>query len=624
MVRNLKLLASVAVILAMTVSCDKPDVVTPNENQEQNDNNNESGNTNGGTEGEGESIKLKGVTLTIEEINVNNVYFTGEVKQMTPDIIVGIHWDDAPIEHISNTTTISTTDFYDGKFVLYVDKLPSNSTIYYMPYVHRNGVTEYGDCLSFKTAKPTITVDKVEVYDSYAVFTGFTDLDDNSGGILCSTDKNISLKNYMAKLDPDYSPNYTYTLILSDLQKYTTYYYRTYYWDGGLDEYVYGEVASFSTGVHPYESEAIKDLSLTSAVDLSAQGTSNCYIVSKPGLYKFKAVKGNDPNQILSNASQPAIIWESLGTSAVPDIFDLISGVCFKNGYLIFQTSTTFKEGNSVIAVKDQNGTILWSWHIWMTDKPQAHVYKNNAGTMMDRNLGATSATPGDNGVFGLLYQWGRKDPFLGFTYVDFLDPKWDGIESNVARSTIVWDLPVESNISTGSIEYITAHPTTFIKVDDKNDWYYSTSSNTDNARWTTSETTKSIYDPCPVGWRVPDGGNDGVWAKAGFVTKLDDYTDFTNGAVELGDYGIYLNISSPSRTWYPSTGYLYKSDGELIRCTFDSFYGVYWSASPSNDGKYCFYFGICRNSYYNSYVYPLSNFSAAGGHAIRCQKESK
>lgn len=611
--RNIKLLASIVAVLAMIVSCDKPTLVAPNENQEQNDNKDESANTNGGAEGEGESTKLKGVTLTIEEINTTNVYFTGEAKQMAPDIIVGIYWDYAPIEHISETHIESTTDFYDGKFVLYIGGLPSNSTIYYMPYVHRNGVIEYGDCLSFKTAKPTMTVDNVEVYDSYAIFTGIANLDNGRGGILCSTNRDISLENYMTMLDPDtrYSEDYSYTHILSDLQKYTTYYYRTYYWDGGLDDYVYGEVASFSTGIHPYAS-AIKDLSLTSAKDLSAQGTSNCYIVSKPGLYKLKAVRGNDSNQILSNASQPAIIWESFGTDVEPDFMDLISGICFKDGYLIFQTAPTFKEGNSVIAVKDKNGTILWSWHIWMTDKPQEHVYKNDAGTMMDRNLGATSATPGEDGTAGLLYQWGRKDPFLGYA------------DGGAAKSTIVWEPPVESNISTGSIEYVTSHPTTFIKTEsikaDYKDWCYSASSNMDDNRWTTSETTKSIYDPCPWGWRVPDGGGDGVWAKAGDVYIGGTY-DLPNETVEIPDSssGIYLKISSPSRTWYPATG-SYYFDGVLY---YDESFCC-WSASPGN------YRGYCCFNYYADFMYhiisldPSSEISAGFGNAVRCQKESK
>ena len=48
-----------------------------------------------------------------------------------------------------------------------------------------------------------------------------------------------------------------------------------------------------------------------------------------------------------------------------------------------------------MIAAKDAEGKILWSWHIWMTDLPMGQVYWRNAGTMMDRNLGALSATPG-------------------------------------------------------------------------------------------------------------------------------------------------------------------------------------------------------------------------------------
>ena len=75
---------------------------------------------------------------------------------------------------------------------------------------------------------------------------------------------------------------------------------------------------------------------------------------------------------------------------------DLISGCCYEDGYIAFKTADTFKEGNAVIAAKDADGKILWSWHIWLTDQPEEHVYNNNAGTMMDRNLGATSATPGD------------------------------------------------------------------------------------------------------------------------------------------------------------------------------------------------------------------------------------
>ena len=90
-------------------------------------------------------------------------------------------------------------------------------------------------------------------------------------------------------------------------------------------------------------------------------------------------------------------------------------------------------------------------------------MYYNNAGTMMDRNLGVTSATPGDVGALGLLYQWGRKDPFLGSS----------SISSNIeAASTITWPSAVSSDSSNGTTEYAIANPTTFIIYNSSNyDW---------------------------------------------------------------------------------------------------------------------------------------------------------
>ena len=122
----------------------------------------------------------------------------------------------------------------------------------------------------------------------------------------------------------------------------------------------------------------------------------------------------------------------------------------------------------------------------------------------MDRNLGATSATPGSVGALGLFYQWGRKDPFLGSRSIS---------SSTKAASTLSWPSNVSSNSSDGTIAYATAHPTTFITCNSSNDdWYYTGSSSTDNTRW---QSSKTIYDPCPPGWRVPDGGDNGIWSKA-------------------------------------------------------------------------------------------------------------
>ena len=217
---------------------------------------------------------------------------------------------------------------------------------------------------------------------------------------------------------------------------------------------------------------------------------------------------------------------------------------------------------------------------------------------MMDRNLGATSATPGDVGALGLLYQWGRKDPFLG---------------SFKAKSTIIWPSAVSSDSSNGTIEYATAHPTTFITYNSSNyDWYYTGDSSTDNTRWTTSSSDKSIYDPCPAGWRVPDGGSNGVWARAlGSSSSFNNSSlwDSTNSGMNFsGKFG------SASTIWYPASGFREYSDGGL----YDVGFGLCWSASPSSYYAYFLYFGLTGNGF----VYPSYDYDRACGQSVRCLQE--
>ena len=335
--------------------------------------------------------------------------------------------------------------------------------------------------------------------------------------------------------------------------------------------------------------------------NLSSNGTANCYIVSKAGTYSFPTVKGNSTESVGQVASAN-VLWESFGTSTTPSVGDLIKSVSYQNGTITYTTADTFKEGNAVIAAKDASGNVLWSWHIWLTDQPQGQVYYNNAGTMMDRNLGATSATPGNVGALGLLYQWGRKDPFLSGSSISLDIP---------AKSTITWPSAVSSDSSTGTIAYAIANPTTFITYNSSNsDWYYTGSSSTDNTRWATSESNKSIYDPCPAGWRVPDGGENGVWSKAcGSGSYFRGYPyDGTNGGMNFsGKFG------SASTIWYPASGECFYTDGSLSSVGYG---GYYWSASPDDDGAYLLRFD------YDGLVDPSSYHRRAYGWSVRCLQE--
>ena len=333
--------------------------------------------------------------------------------------------------------------------------------------------------------------------------------------------------------------------------------------------------------------------------------TANCYIVSEAGDYKFKAThKGNSTSSTVGTINSAVVLWESFGTATAPSVGDLVKNVAYSDGYITF--TATAKEGNAVIAAKDASNKILWSWHIWLTDQPAEHMYANSAGTMMDRNLGATSATPGDVGALGLLYQWGRKDPFLGSSSTS---------SSTVALSTITWPSPVQVSTLPVDATYHIANPTTFITSNNSRqnyDWFFTSSSEYHNDRWPDSGSPKSIYDPCPAGWRVPDGGENGIWAKAhGSSTNYNSTYDSTKRGFDFsGDFG----ESSP--IWYPLQGQRGYDDGNL---KYVGLYGRYWSCSSPTGSPRAY---ILYTWYSGGAVNPMATTDRAHGLPVRCCKE--
>ena len=542
------------------------------------------------------------VNMFVREITQTAATISGNIPLTEKNVLeVGLLYSSSssdPKATTSGVNKVVLTDIIDadGNFTYKAENLLNESTHYYRYYIKQGSTStytygEYGEVSTFKTEKVPVTIEVESIDKNVVTFKGNVQF--SEPGVIeigvqyypkSTTSQSAGIQT---KAITEIFENGDFSVKVSGLLSDTEYYWQYYLLQNGVT--IVGLPQTFEIA-DLYNVQS--DLNISSASDLSSSVSANCYIVSNSGLYKFKTVKGNSSTSV-GNVASAAILWETFGTDTAPEFFDLISGVCYKDGYIAFQTADTFKEGNAVIAAKDASGNILWSWHIWLTDQPQEHVYKNDAGTMMDRNLGATSATPGDVGALGLLYQWGRKDPFLGSSSIR------DAVE---AKSTIAWPSSVSSDSSNGTIEYATAHPATFITYNISNtDWYYTGSQSTDNTRWTTSESSKSIYDPCPAGWRVPDGGDNGIWSKAGF----DDTTyDSTNE-------GVSFSISSPSTTWYPASGYRSR-DGGLNYVGND---GRYWSASPSTGSN-----GACYlNFNHGGRVRPSSNVFRANGHSVRC-----
>ncbi|MBO5980442.1 MAG: hypothetical protein J6Q12_08460, partial [Bacteroidales bacterium] len=520
------------------------------------------------------------ITVGSSELSATSAELSGEVTDHNGEIITerGFVWmkgSGTPTTSSSKLTADGTT----GAFTATLTDVTPNQIYSYRAYAINSKGTSYGEVMTFEIQVdlPTVTTNEVtDITDYSAVSGGNVTVDGGADilakGIVWSRSKNPTV-DLETKTDEGAGLG-SFTSTMSNLTSGSTYYVRAYATNAAGTGY--GKEMEFkTTGEAPY-------------VALEA---ANCFIVSESGIYSFSTVKGNSSESV-GNVECAEVLWESFGTSETPKVGSLVSSVSVQGDAIVFDVADPYREGNAVIAAKDASGTILWSWHIWLTDQPQEQLYYNNAGTMMDRNLGATSATPGDVGALGLLYQWGRKDPFLGSSSIS---------SSIEAKSTITWLSTVSSNSSTGTIDYAISHPTTFITYNGTNmDWYYTGSDSTDNTRW---QSVKTIYDPCPVGWRVPDGGSDGIWSKSGFSnTTYDD-----------ANKGISFSISSPSTTWYPASGFRNLDGGALSNVVH---YGYYWSVTPSNYIAYYLRFGN------DGYVYPSRRDYRAYGFGVRCVQE--
>lgn len=344
--------------------------------------------------------------------------------------------------------------------------------------------------------------------------------------------------------------------------------------------------------------------------DLSDKGDANCYIVDRPGSYKFAAHKGNSGEEV-EGAVYADILWQTYGTDTYNANKPVIrlDDDAYAAGYIFFNVPTDMRDGNALIAVYDAQDNILWSWHIWVCrdfdpdSSEYHHAYANDAGTLMDRNLGATTATMHDATSYGLLYQWGRKDPFLGARNTFSL------ARAVSSRSEGDWPGNVSSNAVNGTMEYAVSHPMTFIEWDgDSSGWDWCHAPNDANPFWSSS---KTMYDPCPAGWRVPDGGPNGVWMTAlgnpeGGLYYID-YDEQSGGGID------FTGKMGAGNIYYPDAGFMHRQTGALQGT---SQYFLHWSCTVSGKRAYCFY------HYHGAEVSPGSDFFRACAASVRCMKE--
>ena len=321
----------------------------------------------------------------------------------------------------------------------------------------------------------------------------------------------------------------------------------------GANSYSYSK-ASVSISAGKYYQSTVS-LTEDEYTDLSALESANTYMVTAAGNYKFNAtIKGNGGLDPLTGTTATPISKSSIaGVKVLWELGDTYgkaikySGsaydISYSDGYVYFSTPSTFTSGDCCVAVYDNSNNILWSWLIWATPEPGTTTH--NEKTFMDRNLGAINV---GNCMRGFLYEWGRKDAFSA---------------ANGGYDVYPY-VPVAASVFTYvsgpySMDYTIANPTIWVRGNS-----YSWMSEAVYSLKPWRPDVKTIYDPCPSGWRIPVKGEisniSGLPATGigGGYEPNDTYKGFGNP-----DTGYYWTSSTDEGA--DSRGYAFCNDGRNI-----------------------------------------------------------
>ena len=364
------------------------------------------------------------------------------------------------------------------------------------------------------------------------------------------------------------------------------YYYSEEPYETKRAEYIsLGDITSkLSDYKSPAAGNHTSSIPTAGAVNLSAEETANCYIVNKPGVYTFKATKGNT-TEPLSSIGSVEVLWETWGNAEKVTANSVVAAVDFEKDQVYFRVAEGYHPGNAVIAAKNDMGAIMWSWHIWAPETEiTTDLYNLTRRETMDRNLGALVAATAEGATpeaAGLFYQWGRKDPFVG---VGDFTTKEAAKVAGVERTLFGGQM---------SIAKTTKNPTVFANFE--GNW----NSTVGDTPW---DGSKGVQDPCPPGYRIP---------------YRSEYLPFTNSPAEIDGWAYmadkYMFSVGTPLTYYPLAGYMswdgsYSNVGTGARV---------WSSRTHSTASNAYNFRISPNG--DSVSYSNGGKEKANGYSVRC-----
>ena len=317
-----------------------------------------------------------------------------------------------------------------------------------------------------------------------------------------------------------------FTLKIADLEPGTSYNVRAFVVTRS-GETIYGNTVNFSTKA------------------IMPQAEANSYIAGYNDVVVIPVSRANKSilgTQIASADEITAeLIWMD-NEGVIENVFTHGKGT---TGNVIVTTGSL--NGNAAVAVK-VNNNIVWSWHIWVDAEPSkiGTIEMPSGAVLMDRNLGATSKAVSEIGAVGVQFQFGRKDPFSASASF--------GTPSEVLLYNLSGKNPeIKKVVGPKNPAFAVANPHTFIKslwVDwcDENITTW----------WKSEDGSKTVYDPCPAGWRVP---------------SIEDYAGLADEHFNKNVEGGHNFIFNGQSNFFAFTGYR-EVEGNMDATAN---YGTFW-----------------------------------------------
>lgn len=354
--------------------------------------------------------------------------------------------------------------------------------------------------------------------------------------------------------------------------------------------------------------------------EVALPGPANCFMATKAGArYTFDACRAGDGTPLATERVE--IVW-TMSTK-------LINYLAFDGEQVSFYVDEG-QEGNLVLGAYDADDRLLWSWHVWIAPgfDPEASAIASNGYVIMGRNLGATSdgvkedsadAEADLTGSFGLYYQWGRKDPFVGSS--SYKAPNGTPVSVYNAAGARVETGPVAADGTTGTVAYTIEHPATFLSVENAgDDWRHEAMS---VQLWT--DTPKSSYDPCPYGWQVAP-------AAAFEALRIVEDVAAENAAALYADKYGWTMADGSAKGFFPGSGYRTYLDGKInniydnipvrnAAIDMQPWVGYYWTTDTEGSSACTFHFWFNKSNPAQSGIRNGAPMGRANALPVRCVK---